>query len=121
MRKLVVASLLLLAACQPPITHPVPRQGRAETHAQVIVVANEMSAFRFPIMLDGFVVEHLRSGRHLVMWLTPGVHSIGGVNQTVSLDFRAGQVYTFEAREIAWFRRIEVDKAMPLVKNTAPM
>lgn len=116
MNKTLVALFMLVPlflGCQHSIERPLPKEGKPETHAKVLIVTENLHTFSaHPVYLDGFISATMHAGKYLEFYLPPGTHSVGAISQTVTLDFSAGETYAFEIRELGWFRRLEVPKAL---------
>ena len=100
MKKHVMLVILafLLVACASGKTEFFPSQGYSADVAEVTVIRKRRMfgmGFSMQVLLDGEIIARLKAGQHVTFFTTPGVHTIGIPDSSVSAALERGGKHFF--------------------------
>ena len=100
MKKLLALSLLifLLLACAHGKTGGFPTLEDPSANAQVYVIRDNNLlgwGFSLKVALDDTIIARLRSGEYISFYVTPGFHSLGISEPSITVPFEKGKKYYF--------------------------
>lgn len=95
---LPIVLVFLLVACTSGKTEFFPSQGYSADIAEVTVMRKKRMfgmGFSMQVLLDGKVIARLKAREHLTFYTTPGVHTIGIPDSSISAALERGHKHYF--------------------------
>ena len=98
---LLLVLALILFSCAHGKTDSFPQTGSSTESAEVVVIrSDELVGWGFSqkLILDGNVIAGLRAGEYVTFFVTPGFHTLGVGEDSITMPFRQGQTHYFLIR-----------------------